>query len=203
MGDFPFMVLDTTPDPGAGFKKVKTKALPADGALTFGAFQNRMLQIDITRKVMHVSEPLKDALPCPNTCADLVTKHLGQFGPVTLTVNGFEIDGQKLDAQIDTLFTGTILIYPPAVERLGIKKLAKSKQKEPFLYAQDGLELARADGVTLSFRGAALVQDASAYFWAEKNEAPSATQFDATVGTALLGHRVVTFDFKGQHFWIE
>ncbi|HEX4773785.1 MAG TPA: retropepsin-like aspartic protease [Bryobacteraceae bacterium] len=203
MGDFPFMVLDTTPDLSAGFKKVKSKPLPADGALTFGAFQNRMLQVDIANKFIHVSEPLKDAVPCPNKCADIVTKHFGRFGPVTLTVVGFELNGQSLDAQIDTLFTGTILIYPAAVERLGIKKLAKSKQKEPFPYAQDGLRLARADGGDLSFRGVALMQNAPVYFWAEKDEAPSATHFDATVGTALLSHGVATFDFKGQHFWIE
>jgi hypothetical protein len=201
LGDFPFMVLDTTPD--ATTKKVQSKPLPADGALTFGAFQNRMLQIDFARHVARVSEPLNDALPCPRTCSDLVAKHFGKFGPVTLTVHGFEVNGQAVDAQIDSLFTGTILIYPSALDRLGIKKLSKSKQKEAFPYAQDGLQLARADGVTEGFRGAVLLHDAPVYFWAEKDEAPSATQFDATVGTALLSQGSVTFDFKGMRFWID
>jgi hypothetical protein len=203
MGDFPFMVLDTTPDPSASFKKVKSKPLPADGALTFGALQNRMLQIDFTRRIARVSEPLKEAVPCPNTCSNIITKHFGQYGPVTLTVEGFEINGQQLDAQIDTLFTGTLLIYPAAADRLGMKKLSKSKQKEAFPYTQDGLQLARAEGVTLRFRGSTLLQNAPAYFWQEKDEAPSATQFDATVGTGLLSHAVIAFDFKGQHFWME
>jgi hypothetical protein len=201
LGDLPFMVLDTTPD--ASTKKVQSKPLPADGALTFGAFQNRMLQLDLVRHVVRVSEPLNEALPCPGVCSDLVAKHFGKFGPVTLTVHGFEVNGQAIDAQIDTLFTGTILIYPSALDRLGIKKLSKSKQKEPFPYTQDGLQLTRADGVTEGFRGTVLLRDAPVYFWAEKDEAPSATQFDATVGITLLGHAPVTFDFKGMHFWID
>src|SRR5207245_11559092 len=97
MGDFPFMVLDTTPDPSTAIKKVKPKALPADGALTFGAFQNRMLEIDGPHRIVRVSEPLKQAIPCPNTCSEMVIKHFGQFGPVTLTADGFEVNGQRVD----------------------------------------------------------------------------------------------------------
>lgn len=203
MGDFPFMVLDMTPDPSDSLKKVPPKPLPADGALTYGAFQNRMVQVDVARRVIRISEPLDAALPCPNVCSDVVMKHFGRFGPVTLTVKGFEINGQSVDAQIDTLFTGTLLVYPGVVERLGIKKLSKSKEKEAFPFTQDGLQLARADGVSVGFRGTTLMQDAPVYFWAEKDEAPSATQFDATVGDAMLQEVLATFDFKGQHFWIE
>jgi hypothetical protein len=162
-----------------------------------------MLEIDGPHRIVRVSEPLKDAIPCPNACGDIVIKHFGQFGPVTLTVDGFEVNGQRIDAQIDTLFTGTMLIYPAAVERLGIKKLAKSKQKEDFPYAQDGIRLSRADNASFGFRGTTLLSNAPVYFWYEKDETPSTTQFDGTVGTGLLSHAVLSFDFKGQHFWIR
>jgi hypothetical protein len=46
MGDFPFMVFDITP-------------LPADGALTYRSFQNRLVEIDFPRHIVHISEPLR------------------------------------------------------------------------------------------------------------------------------------------------
>jgi hypothetical protein len=42
MGDFPFMVLDTTPQPEK--LGVKPEPLPGDGVLTFSAFKNRLLR---------------------------------------------------------------------------------------------------------------------------------------------------------------
>ncbi len=204
MGDFPFMVIDTAPDasqqePGnAGM----AKPLPGDGALTYGAFQNRIVQLDIANHVLRVSEPQSDAQPCPHDCSDLITKHFGQFGPVTITADGFAVNGQPVDAQIDTLFTGTMLIYPASVEKLGLKKQAKSKDKQVFPYIHDGIELAQSNGASESYRNIPLAQNAPLFF-PLKNEAFVNMQFDATVGDALLSHAVATFDFKGNHFWMD
>jgi len=46
MGDFQFFVLDTTAQPDR--RGQKAEPLPADGALTYRAFQNRLLQMDFT-----------------------------------------------------------------------------------------------------------------------------------------------------------
>ena len=202
LGDFPFMVIDETPDPAASVKK-NTASLPADGALTYGSFQNRILQIDFLKHVVRVSEPLSDPQPCPHICGDMIARRVGQYGPATLTSTGFEIDGQPVAVQIDTLFTGTALIYPNSVEKLGLKKVNKGKTKEDFPYMQGGVKLAKADGHTLSFRGTTLLQDGPLYFWNSKEEAPPSVTFDATVGTALLNRATVTFDFKGMHMWVE
>ncbi|MDQ2775921.1 MAG: hypothetical protein M3Y57_13550 [Acidobacteriota bacterium] len=190
LGDFPFMALDET-------------ALPADGALTYGSFQNRLLQLDFAKHLVRISEPENEAQPCPHSCGDLVIRRVGQFGPATLTVSGFEINQQPVTAQIDTLFTGTMLIYPNSVEKLGLKKASKSKNKDEFPYTQGGLKLARADGQAFSFHGAPLLQDGPVYFWSSKDEAPPSVTFDATIGTALLSRGVVTFDFKGKHVWMD
>ena len=200
LGDFPFMVLDTTTQPEKLGEKLQP--FPADGALTYGAFKNRLLQIDYIRHLVRVSEPQDAAPPCPQNCSELVIKHFGNYGPVTLTTTGFTLNGQPLEVQVDTLFTGTMLVYPASVEKLGLKKQAKGKHKEFFPFTQGGLKLSRADGATAAFRDLPLVQDAPVYFFTAEDH-PPAVQFDATVGSALLSHAVVTFDFKGMHMWME
>ncbi len=200
MGDFPFMVLDMTPQPDRLGQT--PERLPGDGALTFSAFKNRLLQLDFAGKVVRLSEPQEAAQPCPHACSDLVIKRFGRFGPATLTTDGFALNGLPVDVQIDTLFTGTMLVYPTSLEKLGLKKQAKSKHKEQFPFTQVGLKLARADGATESYQGIQLMIDAPLYFLTP-DEPPPSVQFDATVGSGLLSRGAATFDFKGMHMWIE
>jgi hypothetical protein len=200
MGDFPFMVLDTTPQPNRLGQT--PQRLPGDGALTFSAFKNRLLQLDYVGKVVRISEPQQAAKPCPHACSNLVIKRFGRFGPATLTTEGFALNGLPVDVQIDTLFTGTMLVYPTSVEKLELKKQAKSKHKEQFPFTQGGLKLARADGATESYEGIQLITDAPLYFLTP-DEPPPSVQFDATVGSGLLSRGVTTFDFKGMHIWME
>lgn len=200
LGDFPFMVLDTSPQPDKPGQS--TQALPGDGALTYGAFKNRLVEIDARNHVMRISEPQSDAQPCPRDCSDLVIKHIGRWGPVTLTAAGFAVNGEAVDVQLDTLFTGTMLVYPGSVEKLGLKKQSKAKPKEVFPYTQGGVKLARADEGAVSFRGVPLLQNGPLYFATKDAQLPE-VQFDATAGMGLLSRATATFDFKGMHFWIE
>ena len=200
LGDFPFMVLDTTPQPDKLGQK--TEPLPGDGALTYGAFKNRVVQIDSRNHVLRISEPQADARPCPGDCSDLVIKHVGSWGPVTLTTTGFTVNSQPVEVQLDTLFTGTMLMYPGSVEKLGLKKQSRAKAKELFPYTQEGIKLARADDGAVTFRGIPLLQDGPLYFGTKDTNLP-AVQFDATVGMGLLSRATATFDLKGMHFWME
>ncbi len=199
MGDFPFMVLDTTPQ--ANQTGGKLPPFPADGALTFRAFQNRLLQIDYAHHLVRVSEPLDAAQTCRQSCSDLVVRHIGNYGPVTLTTSGFSVNGQGVEAQLDTLFTGTMLIYPESVQKLGLKKLAKGKHKEFFPFTQGGVKLAQADGAAESFQSMELGLDLPLYFFTSDDH-PNAVGFDATVGSGLLSRATAVFDFKGMHFWL-
>ena len=200
MGDFPFMVLDTTPQPNKPGETAQP--LPADGALTFGSFKNRLLQIDYAHRLVRISEPQNSPAACPRSCTDLVIKHFGSYGPVTLTTTGFTLNNQPVEAQIDTLFTGTMLVYPAAVEKLALKKAAKSKHKEPFPFTQGGVKLARFDGANLGFNDIPLLQNRPLYFFTSDDH-PPAVQFDVTVGSGLLRNATVTFDFKGMKIWME
>jgi hypothetical protein len=200
MGDFPFMVLDTAPQPNQPGDKLPP--FPADGALTYKAFQNRLLRIDYAHHIVRLSEPLDAAQTCPQTCSDLVVKRIGSYGPATLTTTGFSVNGQPVEVQLDTLFTGTMLIYPTSVEKLGLKKLAKGKHKEFFPFTQGGVKLAQAEGATESFQDMQLGQDLPLYFFTAEDH-PNAVSFDATVGAGLLSRAVAVFDFKGMRFWLE
>lgn len=200
LGDFPFMVLDTTPQPEKLGQKMEP--LPGDGALTYRAFMNRMVQIDARNHLLRISEPQTDAQPCPHECSDLLIKHAGHWGPVTLTADGFAVNGQPVEAQLDTLFTGTMLIYPGSVAKLALKKESKAKPKEMFPYRGSGVKLARADTGAVAFHGISLLEDGPLYFGTNDAGLP-AVQFDATVGMALLSHATVTFDLKGMHFWMD
>lgn len=200
MGDFPFMVLDTTPQPNPSNEK--PPPFPADGALTFKAFHNRLLQIDYAQHLVRISEPLDSAQTCPQTCTDLIVRHIGNYGPVTLTTTGFSVNGQPIEVQLDTLFTGTMVIYPDSIKKLELKKLAKAKHKQSFPYFQGGMKLAQAEGAAEAFQSLQLGQDLPLYFFTSDDH-PNAVSYDATVGTGLLNHATAVFDFKGMKFWLE
>ena len=200
MGEFPFLVVD--PTPASDQLGLKPLPLPGDGVLTFSAFKDRMLQLDYPRRLVRISEPLDAAMPCSNECSDLVIRHFGRFGPATLTsFGGFSVNRRSVDVQIDTVFTGTMLIYPDSVQKLGLQKEAKAKHKELFPFTQGGLKLVRVEDTEAGYYGAAVKRDSPLYFFPSSEPAPS-VQFDATVGSGLLSRGVVTFDFKGMHMWM-
>ncbi|MBV9265440.1 MAG: hypothetical protein JO061_04650 [Acidobacteriaceae bacterium] len=202
LGDFPFMVLDLSADP-AEPKKKRATSFPADGALAFGSFKNRILQIDWERHLVRISEPISQEQPCPRDCGDLKFEHLGHYGPLTLTATGFQVDGKDLTCQIDTLFTGTMLIYPQAVDRLGLRELTKTRHKEEFPFFQNGVKLTEAESVNEGFHRDTLLSEAPVYFWTAKDVAPPEVSFDATIGAGLMSRALVTFDFKANHIWVE
>jgi hypothetical protein len=202
MGDFPFMAIDTSPD-STQPKAKDIPAFPADGALGFRAFENRILQIDYTRHRIRLSEPLDQPEPCPQTCTDLIIKHFGNYGPVTLTTTGFSVNGQPLEVQLDTQFSGTILVYPDWVKKLGLKKLAKAKHKGVFPFLQGGLKLAEAEGGgNVMYQSVQLGQDLPLYFFDSSDEHTDPVNFGATVGSGLFARCTAVFDLKGKKFWV-
>jgi hypothetical protein len=204
MGDFPFLVLNLN-DPGDSGSLTSRKAapLPGDGALTFGSFRNRIIQLDFRNHVMRVSEPVTTPQTVPASSADLIVKHFGNYGPATIVSPGFSVNGQPIEAQIDTLFTGTMMIYPESVEKLDLKKQSKAHKKEDFPF-WGGVKLVRGEAETEGFGNLQLLQNAPLYFaTAEAATHTPEGQFDATVGTGLLSGIVVTLDFVDKKIWIE
>lgn len=201
LGDFPFVVTDIGTDQTTG--KKKDVWFPADGALAMGSFQNRRVQLDFNRHVLRISDPLTDALPCPRDCGELKSQPSSPHGPLTLVAHGFEIEGQPVSAQIDTMFTGTMLVYPSTLSKLDTSTWQRSKHKEEFPFAQGGVKLLRAQPVDYTFDKDPLLGDAPVYLWNEKESAAPPTTFDVTTGTTLLSRALFTFDFRAWKVWME
>ncbi|HWF48850.1 MAG TPA: hypothetical protein VG168_17715 [Bryobacteraceae bacterium] len=204
MGDFPFLVLNLNDSDNSGsLTKRKAAPLPGDGALTFGSFRNRIVQLDFRNHVMRVSEPITTPQPVPANSADLIVKHFGNYGPATIVTPGFSVNGRLIEAQIDTLFTGTILIYPESVNKLVLEKQSKARKKEDFPF-WGGVKLVRGNAEAEGFGNLELLQNAPLYF--ATPDAATHTpegQFDATVGVALLSGTAMTLDFVDKKIWVE
>lgn len=201
LGDFPFMVTDIGADQSTG--KKKSVIFPADGALAFGSFQHRRIQLDWAKHVLRISDPIVDPLPCPRDCQDLKSEPFGDYGPRTLVAQGFEIGGKPVRAQIDTLFGGSMLLYPKAADLIDATSLEKSKHKQEFPFAQGGLKLSEALPVDYTFNRDSILNDAPVFFWSDKENAAPDVSFGATVGTGLLSRALFTFDFAAWKIWME
>ena len=173
----------------------------SDGTLAYTAFKDRVLELDYRRKTVKVSEALHDPVSCPVFCGTLTTPTFGKKGPPILVATGFSLNSHQITAQIDTLFTGTMLIYPTSVDKLGVTEAAKTTNKDFFKYTDDGVDMLKATASTESFGARALAKDAPLYFATPVVHLPDG-MFDGTVGHALFEHSVLTLDLHDMKVWM-
>jgi hypothetical protein len=195
LGDVKVLVLDLA-------SYIKRDRFPAsDGTLAYTAFKDRLLELDYKHRQVRISQPLTTQVPCPGFCGTLSNPTFGKQGPPILVATGFSINGQPVTAQIDTVFSGSMLIYPTAVEKLGLKASAQTTQKRFFKYTDDGVDMLEAKASTESFGKATIAQDSAIYFATASVHLPDG-MFDATVGHELFEHAVLTLDFHDQQMWM-
>ena len=178
----------------------------SDGSLAYTAFKDRVLEMDYPARQVRLSDELTGDFKCPAQCGELTTPTFGKSGPPILVATGFSVNGKPITAQIDSLFAGTMLIYPTSVEKLGLGEAAKSTSnpgaKEMFKYTDGGVEMLRAGGAAEGFEGRVLAKDAAVYFAGPAVHLPDG-MFDGTVGHALLEHSVMILDLKGMRVWLR
>jgi hypothetical protein len=104
---------------------------PADGALAYTAFQDRVLKLDYKNERVGISQPLKAEVPCPDSCGELTTPTFGRKGPPIVATTGLEVNHKPVVVQIDTLYSGTMLIFPTSVEKLGLS--------DPFSFCEEAI----------------------------------------------------------------
>ena len=196
LGDVKVLVMDLS-----AFM-TKDQMPKSDGSLAYPAFKGRVLEMDYVGRKVRFSDVLTGDVKCPGQCGELTTPTFGKRGPPILVATGFSVNGKAITAQIDTLFAGTMLIYPTSVERLGLGEEAKSTKKEMFKYTDGGVEMMRAAAASEAFEGRVLAKDAAIYFAGPKVHLPDG-MFDGTVGHALLEHSVVVMDLKGMRVWLR
>ena len=174
----------------------------ADGALAYTAFKDRVLTTDYKNHRVNVSGVLKAAAPCPQSCGTITNPTFGKQGPPIVVTTGFQLNGKPLTMQIDTLYEGTMLIYPTSVDKLGLAGQQSSAKTRMFPFTDGGVPMMESTATKESFENQLLRKNATLYFATPKVHLPDG-MFDGTVGNELfLGH-VLTLDFHGNRFWMS
>ena len=168
---------------------------PVDGSIAYDFFKDRVLEIDFERHRLRISDVV--TTPVPDRAADTGTLKLitfGEHGPPIVVGAPFTLDGKPLHAQIDTVFTGTLLVYDRAVEALDQHKQGKS---EFFGYTDGGVNLLATTARSIGFGDATIAKKPTVYFVGEGDNPVHQPDglFEATVGNALFAHSILTMDF--------
>lgn len=196
LGTIKILVMDIAAD-------IKRDRIPqCDGMLAYTAFKNRLLELDYKKKTVHLSTPLTADLKCPGFCGDITYPTFGKQGPPIVVSTGFTINQKPLTVQIDTLFSGTMLVYTPSVDKLGLTTQSTSSTQEFFPYTDDGVQMVKAQVDAEAFGSHVLEKNVPIYFATPDVHQPDA-MFDGTVGHALFKGIVLTLDLHSNHIWIS
>jgi hypothetical protein len=179
----------------------KDEMPPADGVLSYPAFKDRLLRLDYKRKTVSVSELLTADPPCPGFCGNVTQPTFGNGRPHVLVTTGFSVNGKPITAQIDTLYSGTMLIYPTAVDKLGLKSESATSATQLFPYTDGGVTMKEAHARKEAFGSKELAGNGPLFFATAQVHVPDG-MFDGTVGQGLLAGHVVYLDFHSNHFWM-
>lgn len=203
LGAVEVLVMDLQPDIKAGTQPV------ADGSLAYTAFTDRALRLDYRRHRVEVSEPfaqesgpITQERPCRKDCGTITTPTFGKQGPPIVVTTGFRVNGRPITAQIDTLYTGTLLIYPTSVAKLGLDGEAKSPKQRTFAFTDGGVKMVEGTADTEGFNQVVLQRHGHVYFATAEVHLPDG-MFDGTVGHELFTGHVLTLDFHSHLFWIS
>ena len=176
---------------------IEQKQVPdVSGTLAYTAFKDRLLQIDFVNHKVRISEPLSAPSPCGNTCDKFSLITFGKKGPPIVVAEGFEINGKPVTAQIDTMYTGTMLIYTASIDKLKLTDAAVNSQKsENFPFTDGGVEMKSAPAEKESFHGLALGVSAPIVYFPTPDVHEPDGLFDATIGLGLFYGMTLSLDF--------
>jgi hypothetical protein len=165
------------------------------GTLAYPAFNDRIVQFDFTAHKLRISGVLTTPAPCSGACDKISLITFGKEGPPIVVAEGFEINGESMSAQVDTMYTGSVLIYTASIDKLSLHGAAESTDMVFFALTDGGVNMRVAPAQKEGFRGTTLLRDgAKVYFPTENVHEPDGL-FDATVGLELFRDTVVTLNF--------
>lgn len=166
-----------------------------DGTLAYTAFQDRILQIDFAAHKVRISDVLTAPAPCAGACDKISLVKFGNDGPPIVVAKGFEINGQKVAAQVDTMYNGSLLVYTASIEKLRLAEAARTTKSRDFPFTDGGVQMKEAPAQNETFHGVTLSGQAPlVYFPTPEVHEPDGL-FDATVGLDLLYNSILTLDF--------
>jgi hypothetical protein len=196
LGDLAVLVVDLQTDIAKG-------SVPkADGVLAYTALKDRVLRMDYVHRRIGISGAMDKAVPVPEHAVPLTNPTFGKEGPPIVASTCFQLNGKPLTVQIDTLYSGTMLIYPTSVDKLGLAGEAASKKPRIFHFTDGGVTMMEGVSGTEGFGGTVLTKGAPVYFATKEVHLPDG-MFDGTVGDEFFEGHVLTFDFHDHLFWMD
>jgi hypothetical protein len=172
----------------------------ADGSLSYRDLKDRVMTLDFRAHSIGLASA-SNAVDCGTPCGTLSYPTFGNKGPPIVASTGFAIHGVAITMQVDTLYSGTMLIYPSSVAKVGLADQSLSKRLRTFPYTDGGVEMAEGSVDHEDFGDRQLLRSAPVYFATPNVHLPDGL-FDGTVGVGLLKDRVVTFDFHANRLQI-
>lgn len=163
------------------------------GTLAYTAFKDRVLQLDFVTHRLRISQVLQAPAPCGEPCDSISFIKFGGKGPPIVVAQGFGVNGHPVSAQIDTMFTGSMLVYSPAIQKTGLSGAAKTPQLRTFAFTDGGVQMKQAPINSEMFHNVAFGQS-MVYFPTPGVHEPDGF-FEATVGLELFHDSVLTLDF--------
>jgi len=165
------------------------------GTLAYTAFKDRVVQIDFIGHKVRISELLAKPGDCPGVCDKFSLITFGKKGPPIVVAEGFTINGKPVTAQVDTMYTGTMLVYTAAIDKLGLTDAAKTERTENFPFTDGGVDMKSAPTNKESFHDTTLGVSAPVVYFSTPDVHEPDGMFDATVGLGLFYGTVLTLDF--------
>jgi len=174
-----------------------------DGTLAYTAFKDRALQLDFAAHKLRISEVLTAEKKCAGACDKISLITFGKEGPPIVVAKGFEINGQAITAQVDTMFTGTLLVYTTAIEKLQLADAARTTKARDFPLTDGGVKMKEAVASKEGFHGTGLGPRIPLVYFPTPDVHEPDGLFDATVGLEIFYGAVLTLDFHDMTIAVE
>ena len=190
-----------------GLAPEQTGELPpkVEGALAYTLFKDQILQIDYPHLTVRILDGQPTGLTAGASALKLIT--FGKEGPPIVVGSGFSVNRKSVNAQIDTCYTGTLLVYDQAIDGLGLKGAAARKgQPKYFPYTDGGVNMNEAAAESVAFGPYALAREPAIIYFPGTGGNPVHQPdglFEATVGNALFAHSVLTLDFHAMKLSVQ
>jgi len=183
---------------------IAQKQMPQlDGTLAYTAFKDRVVQIDFVGRKVRISEVLMAPIECAGACGKFSLIKFGNGGPPIVVADGFEINGKRVSAQVDTMYSGTLLVYTASIEKLGLGDAAKTDKSRDFPFTDGGVKMKEAPAQSEGFRGLTLSGPAPLVYFPTPDVHEPDGLFDATVGLELFYKVAVTLNFHDMTISVE
>jgi hypothetical protein len=166
-----------------------------DGTLAYTAFKDRILELDFAVRKLRISEVLKASAVCPGTCDKISLIKFGKDGPPIVVADGFAINGHPVTAQVDSMYTGTLLVYTASIQKLQLEEAAKTTKSRDFPFTDGGVQMKEAVASGETFHGLALGPRIPLVYFPTPDVHEPDGLFDATVGLDLFYGAILTLNF--------